>query len=59
MNWTYHAEAGAFVAVDDVAEDLACGGNGYAFAVSQFMQSALHAQIGLPKLTVGCWNRPS
>lgn len=47
-----HAEAHALVAVDEVGEDLAGGGNADAALVSELVQAALHAEPGEPVLAI-------
>lgn len=47
-----HAEAHALVAVDEVGEDFAGGGNTDTALVTQLMQTALHAQPGQPVLAI-------
>lgn len=48
-----HGEAHAFVRVDEVGEEFGGGGDGDAFFVAQFVQAAVHAQVGFPVLAVG------
>lgn len=47
-----HAEALALVAVDEVGQDLAGGGDADAALVAELVQAALHAQPGEPVLAV-------
>ncbi len=49
-----HGETHAFVGVDEVREDFRRGGDGDAAFVPQFVESALHAEVGEPVLTVLC-----
>lgn len=47
-----HGETHAFVGVDEVGEDLGRGRDGDAALVPEFVQSALHAEVGEPVLAV-------
>jgi hypothetical protein len=47
-----HGQAHALVAVDEVGEDLRGGGDGNAALVAEFVEAALHAEVGEPILAI-------
>ena len=53
-----HGQTHALVAVDEVGEDLRGGGDGDAALVAEFVEAALHAEVGEPVLAI-LWEQRS
>ena len=51
---THHAQSHTLVAIHEVAEVFTSSRYGNTFPITEFVQSAVNAQVSFPVLTVGC-----